>query len=98
MARLQITDAAQADLPGIQDYIAEHNRSRAIVDRVLRRIDQSCEILATRPLMGRSRDDLAPGLRYHPCEHYLIVYRPTGHGIEVARVLHSKRNIDDIFH
>lgn len=47
--------------------------------------------------MGRSREELAPGLRSFPVARYVVFYR-TGHrGIEIARVLHGARDLDLLF-
>lgn len=52
-------------------------------------------LLAALPMMGRSRPDLAPGLRRHLTpEGYAIYYTPTADGIEVQRVCHGARPVD----
>jgi hypothetical protein len=47
--------------------------------------------------MGRLRPELAPHLRSFPIGNYVIFYRLTQEGIEVARVLHGARDIDALF-
>jgi toxin ParE1/3/4 len=47
--------------------------------------------------MGRKRDDLAKGLRSFPVGKYLIFYHLVKGDIEIARVLHGSRNIDEEF-
>ncbi len=43
--------------------------------------------------MGRTRDDLSPGLRSLSFGRYVIFYLPVDDGIDVVRVLHSARDI-----
>jgi len=56
-----------------------------------------CELIATRPQLGRRREELAPGLRSFPAGSYFIFYQPIADGIEVVRVLHASRDIDSLF-
>jgi toxin ParE1/3/4 len=47
--------------------------------------------------MGRSRSELAPGLRSFPVGAYIIFYRPLDNGIEVAQVVSGNRNLEPLF-
>ena len=98
MATVEKNDRAEEDLLAIHNYLAQQSQDRDVANRFLWRLDHCLELLATQPRMGRQRDELRSGLRYHPFENYLIFYRPTDKGIEVVRVLHSKRNVEEIFH
>ncbi|MCA2708611.1 MAG: type II toxin-antitoxin system RelE/ParE family toxin [Microcystis sp. M015S2] len=86
---------AKLDLKGIWFYIANDNRQRA--DAFLRKLDEKIKNLANTPYMGRNRDELMLNLRSFPVGSYVIFYRPIEEGIEVIRVLHSARDIEDIF-
>jgi toxin ParE1/3/4 len=46
--------------------------------------------------MGRERNDIAPGLRSFPVGKYLIFYRLIDEGLEIVRVLHGARNIENL--
>ena len=61
------------------------------------RLDTKLHLLAPQPLMGRSRDELSPGVRSLPFGRYVILYLPLADGIDVVRVLHSARDIEAIF-
>ncbi len=58
--------------------------------------------LAEMPEMGRERDFRNPelqGQRYPTIPefpNYLIFYFPTGSGIEISRVLHGARDLEDL--
>jgi toxin ParE1/3/4 len=55
------------------------------------------QLLASQPMMGRAREELASGLRSRPFGRYVIFYVALPDGIDVGRVLHSARDIDAIF-
>jgi toxin ParE1/3/4 len=40
---------------------------------------------------------LAPGLQSFPFGRYIIFYRPVANAIEIVRVLHGARDIENIF-
>jgi toxin ParE1/3/4 len=86
---------ADEDLIGIWLYIAADNPAAA--DVALDRIESVCNLLAENPHIGRERPDIAPGLRYFPVEKYLILYRVEDATVEIVRVLHGARKIDELF-
>jgi toxin ParE1/3/4 len=47
--------------------------------------------------MGRIRSDLLPNLRSFPVGNYVIFYFPADDGIEVIRILHGARDIQQLF-
>ena len=95
MPRIQRRPLAGADIDEIWDYIAEDSTVEA--DAWADRLDAKLRLLASQPLMGRSRDELAPGVRSLPFGRYVIFYLPLHDGIDVVRVLHSARDIESIF-
>jgi toxin ParE1/3/4 len=92
--RLQRTARAEVDLIDIWAFIARHNPSAA--DRWLDILDQKSQALARNPLMGRARDDIAPGLRHLPVGRYLILYRAIDGGVEVVRYVHGMRRLRNL--
>ena len=95
MARVTRRPLAATDILDIWDYIADDSIERA--DRWVDRLDKKLALIATQPLMGRARDELAAEVRSLPFARYVIFYVPTQDGIDVLRVLHSARDIDAIF-
>ena len=89
---------AQRDLVSIHNFIAEENSSRVNADRYMRLIEGKLQLIATQPLIGRVRDDLQPGVRCHPFDRYLILYRPGCDRIEIVRILHAARDVESMFH
>ena len=95
MPRVTRRPLAEADILEIWDYIADD--SLAAADRWVDRLDEQFRLLAAQPMMGRARDELAPGVRSFPFGRYVVFYLPLDDGIDVVRVLHGARDIDAVF-
>jgi toxin ParE1/3/4 len=95
MARVTRRPQAEADILEIWDYIAEDSIVEA--DRWVERLDEKLVLWATQPMMGRVRDELAPGVRSLPFGPYVVFFEPISDGIDVVRVLHGSRDIDATF-
>lgn len=95
MRRVNRRPQALTDILEIWDYIADDDAGAA--DRWIDRLDAAFNLLATQPLMGRARPELATGVRSFPFGRYVIFYAPLDDGIDVVRVLHGARDIDGIF-
>lgn len=88
--QLIILPVAEQDLDDIWAYIAEE--SVAAAERVQRDILGASLRLLEFPLMGVARSDLADDLRMIAAGAYLIFYRTSAEAIEIARVLHGRRD------
>jgi toxin ParE1/3/4 len=86
---------AELDLLEIWDYIADDSLDRA--DDFLDRIDEKLCLLASHPGMGRQREELLPGLQSFPVGNYIVFYRAIEGGIDVIRILHGSRDIEEMF-
>jgi toxin ParE1/3/4 len=95
MARITGRPLAAADILDIWGHIAEDSIEQA--DRWVDKLGEKFEIIATQPLMGRARNELATNVRSFPFGRYVIFYPPIEDGIDVVRVLHSARDIDAVF-
>jgi toxin ParE1/3/4 len=95
MPRVDKTSQSEQDEFDIALYIARDNPAAA--KRLLQRFDRKLERLAEFPGLGRSRDDLMPGLRSYPIKKYLLLYRAVDDGIELLRVLHGMRDLKKHF-
>jgi toxin ParE1/3/4 len=85
------TPQSKADVAEIWVSIALANVSAA--DRLVDEIDSALERLCQYPALGRSREDLLPGLRSLVVQKYLLFYRIAPEGIELVRVIHGARNL-----
>lgn len=95
LKRVTKTARAERDLEEIWFYIATDNLAAA--DTLLDTIDRRCRLLLDQPGLGRARPELAPDLRSFAVGRYLLFYVPQAQGIEVVRVLHGARDIDEVF-
>lgn len=96
MRELNISRAAEADVLETWAYVFEQ-QSEVAADRVVDKIQAQFHSLLTFPTMGRNRGDLRLGLRGIAVGNYNIFYRILPDGIEIVRVLHSARNLADVF-
>ena len=60
-------------------------------------VDKALSNLARFPGMGPARDELLPGLRSYPIGNYVLFYRRAASGVELVRVIHGARELDDFF-
>lgn len=95
MVRVTRRPQAELDILDIWAYVAAD--SVVAADRWLDGLDEKMRLWATQPLMGRARDELAPGLRSLAFGRYVVFYEALADGIDVVRVLHSSRDIDESF-
>jgi toxin ParE1/3/4 len=90
----RLSPQAEADLEEIGDYIAEDNPANA--RRFIERLTSKLKALGRHPMTGRARPELRSDLRSFPYGAYLILYRVVGDGVEIVRVVHAARNLDDL--
>lgn len=87
----ELHPAADSDLDGIWEYIAEHNLDAA--DRVIADIRASIINLVAFPGMGHRRDDLTGRpLLFWPVRDFLIAYAPDKRPLWILAVLHGSRD------
>ena len=96
MPQANILNSAVADLADIWAYIAldSPDNTDLFIDRIFRICQQG---LASNPRLGRTREELSPGLRSLVFESYVIFYHPMPNGVAVVRVLYGVRDIESIF-
>jgi len=90
-----LTPRAERDLNQIWDYIAADNLRAA--NRVLKALESAMRKLAQNPSLGHWREDLADKRhRFHLVYSYLIVYRYESKPLQVIRVLHAARDVQNL--
>jgi toxin ParE1/3/4 len=95
VSEVVLSELAEVDLTDIWEFIAQDNTEAA--DRLIDEIHEKCQFLAAAPKAGRQRPELDPSLRSFAVGNYVIFYRESTSGIEVARVLHGHRDIVSLF-
>ena len=76
-------------------YIAEDSPANA--DRFLDRLAGMAQQLADFTQIGVERSELALELKSFPVDRYVLFYRDATYGIELVRVLHGSRDINQMF-
>jgi toxin ParE1/3/4 len=92
---VQFTLAPQAalDLFEIWEYIKDQ-ASVTTADHVESAIRERIAFLAASPKAGHYRKDLTDeDVKFFPVYSYLIVYRPTTKPLQIASILHGRRDV-----
>lgn len=63
-------------------------------DAYLDELEQTLQLLAVQPYLGRERTEFNPVVRIHYHAQHLLVYQPLVNGIRLIRVLHKSMDID----
>ena len=96
MSSYRYSSDANADVEEIALYIFDLNPVAA--HHFLNALEETCELLAEHPLIGRLRQELGEGIRSFPVGNYLVFYTPASDGIDVARVIYGGRDLPGVFH
>jgi toxin ParE1/3/4 len=94
MPRIIRTPAANKDFSIIATYLAHKSLDGAL--NWIEGIDRILDLLANNPLLGEAVDYLGKGLRRHTFGDYLLFYKPMESGIEIRRILHGSRKIENL--
>ena len=92
MSRFSISSQARQDLDDIWLYILPSDNI-VEADRMMDLFEDKFRLLASQPMMGTAREELAVGLRFFPVGNYIIFYRPEN-GVNIYRVLRGSLPID----
>jgi toxin ParE1/3/4 len=89
MAEPRFSRRAEADLLSIADYTLGRWGEGQTVN-YLDEFEACCQMLVDNPSMGRSCDDIRPGLRRHEHARHVLFYRQEPSGILICRILHER--------
>ncbi len=95
MPRYIVAQFAIDDLVEIQKFVAADKPSAA--RRLREKLTRCFELLAKYPDLGTNERRFKLPLKSHIVRPYVVFYRPIQNGIEIVRVLHAARDIDEIF-
>lgn len=76
-------------------FIAQDSLKAA--QRTHSQFQQTFVTIAGQPSMGRSRDELAAGIRSLAVGKYVIYYRRVGRAVRILRLLHGSPDIEKLF-
>jgi toxin ParE1/3/4 len=94
--RIVWSPAAEQDLLDTWSYYARVG-SPEIADNLLREIDRGADAVGQNPLLSRDRTELMAGLRSVIVRPHVIFFRIGDDAVEIARVLHGRRDFPTIF-
>lgn len=93
-----IAPAAERDLDDIWYYVATQSNSIEIANRLIDSITDRILLLARSPYVGRSREqDFGFPCRSSVVGEYVIVYCVEGEDVLILRVVHGRRDLDELF-
>ncbi len=95
MANVKLSAFAEADIREIWAYVAESNPSAA--DKLIKELLQKIRLLAQNPEFGKDRSEIIVNLRSFPIRKYIVFYALIEDTVEIYRVLHASRNIEELF-
>jgi toxin ParE1/3/4 len=103
LAAFRFSRRAESDLLSIGDYTLR-TWGKGQAARYIRKLEMCCQALADNPALGRSCDDVRPGLRRLEHGKHVVFYRRERDGILVSRILHHSMlpgrhatdNLDDV--
>lgn len=93
--KFELTESARTDLKEIWSHLAKFNYDSA--NKALGELTKKFNLLAENPKLGRTHDEFIINLRSFLYKKYIIFYFPIENGVEIYRVIHSARNIEDLF-
>lgn len=90
-----LSSEAISNIDEICSFIADDNEGAAV--RVFAAFEHAFELLAERPGVGHTRDDLTERpVKFWPVYSYLIVYDPANTPTRIIAVLHGARDVEKL--
>jgi len=98
VSQFRFSRLAETDLLNIASFTIQ-NWGQTQADRYLDDLEACCRQLADTPGLGRSCDNVRPGLHRMECGRHVILYRQEKGGILISRILHQRmlpeKHMDD---
>lgn len=100
MRHAYLKPKARQDLRELSEYIAQDSMDSAL--RFLDATEEAFALLLEMPEIGAAYEALTPEVtgvrRWHISgfPNHVIFYRPTATGIDILRILHTARDLDQI--
>jgi len=89
VALFRFSRRAEGDLLSIGAYtLRTWGENQAV--RYIGDLEACCQMLADNPALGRTCDDVRPGLRRMAIGRHVVFYRENTRGILVSRILHRR--------
>jgi toxin ParE1/3/4 len=89
---------ALRDAEDIAFYIGVQERRPVTAEKIVRGLNDLCNLIATQPAMGEARPELGVACRVFPYKkRWIVLYRPANEGIRVLRVVDATRDFNQLF-
>ena len=96
MKRFVLTRPAERDLDQIKNFLIQ-KAGPTITRKVFQDIRGALKLLGSEPGIGHVREDLTNRpVKFWPVYSYLIVYDPETKPVQILRVLHGMRDVEDL--
>jgi toxin ParE1/3/4 len=89
---LEVAENAQRDIIEIRLYSTEVWGDQQ-ADEIVVRLSAGFESLQSNPQLGKSEDDMRPGLRQLVVGEHRILYRIVGDVVWILRVVHTRMDL-----
>ncbi len=93
MCNYRLRPKAKNDLDRIWEHTSE-NWGRAQARQYLGKIKHACNLIASNPRIGRSREEILAGLHVFTVDKHMLCYFIDGNQIDVLRILHRRMDVD----
>jgi toxin ParE1/3/4 len=91
-----LSPEAERDLDAIKAYLLKEAGVR-MTRRIIRELRAGIRFIGKNPEAGHAREDLTgEPVKFWPVFSYLIVYSQGKKPVEIARILHGKRDVEEI--
>ena len=96
MKRFVLTKPAERDIDHIKSFPIE-KAGPTITRRVMKDIRSALDLLGNDPGTGHVREDLTSHpVKFRPVYSYLILYGPETKPVQIMRILHGMRDVEEI--
>jgi toxin ParE1/3/4 len=89
--RLEITPAALIDLDRIRQH-GDRVFGTLATDNYLLGLLDLIDLICFAPNMAREQAEILPGIRAHPFEAHVVLYRIESNKLSIIRILHGRQN------
>ena len=101
MPKVIYTPEADEDIRDIFRYIAREQERPSVAAKNIQELEKKCneygEAFSKGSEIGTARPDLGSAYRTFAFKRWVVIFRPTGGGIEVLRVLDGARDYPALF-
>ena len=96
MRQFVLTRAAERDLDQIKRFLIK-KAGPTVTRKVFQEIRGAMKLVGNEPGAGHAREDLTSRpVKFWPVYSYLIVYDPEAKPVQIVRVLHGMRDVEEI--